>query len=159
MTSPPVADRSSEGQRSHVVKVAGVMTVLLVVAGLIAWAMWRHGKWFGLGDVAAAFEYSPAKPVDAKHPAAVPGSNAGAGLPTPDPLPDPDASATPNLSSTPLKKPSPARRLPLARPVPETEMAEAAPPQKRRRHHRNFLGLGKLWHWIRRDHRKAQEQY
>lgn len=155
MTSSPVTDRSSGSSRSHVVKMAAVMAVLLVVAGLIAWAMWRRGKLFG-GDSGAVWE-APAKAAATNPPAAGPGPTP-ATVPPPGAMPDPTTTATPNLPSTPLKKPSAGRRLPLARPVPEAQAPDdVAVAPRHRRHHRDFLGLGKLWHWIRRDHRKSQE--
>jgi hypothetical protein len=48
-------------------------------------------------------------------------------------------------------------RLPLARPVPDAATTTEAAPRRHKRHRRDILGLGKLWHWIRRDHRKNPE--
>lgn len=159
MTSLPVTDRTPKAERAHTLKAAAIMALLLVLAGLIAWSMWRRGKIFR-GENGTAWEYQPAKAADVSHPApATANSNAGNALPPPNTnsLPDPTAANTPNLMSKPLKKPSPAMRLPLARPIPgEVTMGEAAP-RRHKRHRRDILGLGKLWHWIRRDHRKKPE--
>ena len=156
MTSPPVTDRSSLSQRAYGVKAAVVMAVLLVLAGLIAGAMWRRGKWFR-GENGGAWQYQPAKAADTGHPKPAGPNGDATTLPSPGAVPDPTAAATPNLPTPPLKKPSAAIRMPLARPVPQEQEAAVAAAAKRKRHHRNFLGLGKLWHWIRRDHRKTQE--
>jgi hypothetical protein len=156
MTSPPVTDRKSGNERAYVLKAAAVMAVLIVLAGLIAWAMWRRGKWFR-GENGAAWQYQPAKAADAGHPKPAMPDNDAAALPPPGALPDTSAAATPNLPSTPLRKPSPAIGMPLARPVRQQPEAAVAVPHRRKRHHRDFLGLGKLWHWIRRDHHKPQE--
>jgi hypothetical protein len=157
MTSPPVTDRSSGSPRSHVVKLASVMVVLLVLAGLIAWAMWRRGKLFG-GDGGAVWDAPAKAAATSPTTSSNPNGTTPATVPAPGSMPDPAAPATPNLPSTALKKPSPRVRLPLTRPVPEALPETATEPQVRhRRHHRDFLGLGKLWHWIRRDHRKSQE--
>jgi hypothetical protein len=154
MTSPPVTDRSY-ASRAHGVKATLVMAVLLLLAGLIAWAMWRGGKWFH-GENGGAWQYQPATAADANRARpAIPGSDA-ATVPPPGAMPDPATATTPNLATTPLRKPSAAIRMPLPRPVPQQREAAAAP-ATRKRHHRSFLGLGKLWHWIRRDHHKAQE--
>jgi hypothetical protein len=130
------------------------MAVLVLLAGLIAWSMWRRGMWFG-HDGGTALEYQPPK-ASAARPAG-PVSPESATVPLPGSMPDPTAAHTPNLSAHSLKKPSPVTRLPLARPVPDAETPAAAPRQRHRRHHRDFLGLGKFWHWIRRDHRKSDE--
>jgi hypothetical protein len=155
MTSPPVTARGSATQRAYGVRAVAVMAVLLVLAGLIAWSMWRRGRWFR-GENGAAWQYQPAKAADASRSKPVMRDGDAAALPLPGSLPDTTMAATPNLPSTPLKKPSPAIRVPLARPVPQQQEPTTASAGKRRRH-RNFLGLGKLWHWIRRDHHKSQE--
>jgi hypothetical protein len=135
-----------------------MMALLLVLAGLIAWAMWRRGKVFG-HENGAAWKYQPAETADPSHPVpAKPDGNAGNAIPPPNTvsLPDPTAAATPNLPSTRLKKPNPAVRLTLARPIPDEARTEATP-RRHKRHRRDLLGLGKLWHWIRRDHHKKSE--
>lgn len=157
MTSPPVTDRTRRGERAHTLKAAGVMALLLVLAGLIAWAMWRRGKVFG-HENGGAWEYQPAKAADASHPPATPKGNAGNPIPPPntDSLPDPTAPATPNLPTRPLTKPHAAVRMPLAHPVP-SRTTDTVAPHRHKRHRRDILGLGKLWHWIRRGHHKKPE--
>jgi hypothetical protein len=135
-----------------------MMALLLVLAGLIAWAMWRRGKVFG-HENGWAWEYQPAKAADFSHPLPATtdanSTNSTVRLNT-DSLPDPAAAHTPNLASDPLRKRSPGVRLPLAKPVPQQE-APAPAVTRHKRHRRGILGLGKLWHWIRRDrHKKAE---
>jgi hypothetical protein len=158
MTSPPVTDRTPQGERAHTLKAATVLALLLVLAGLIAWAMWWRGKVFG-HENGAAWEYQRAKAADASHPlpATPDGNSANSTLPrNTDSLPDPATAHTPNLTGKPLRKGSPTVRLPLAKPVPQQEAPAPAVP-RRKRHRRGILGLGKLWHWIRRDHHKKSE--
>jgi hypothetical protein len=158
MTSPPVTDRTQQGERAHTFKAAAMMALLLVLAGLIAWAMWRRGKVFG-HENGAAWEYQPAKAADPSHPMpAMPDGNSANSIPplNTDSLPDPAAAHTPNLTGNPLRKRSPTVRLPLAKPVPQQE-APAPAVARHKRHRRGILGLGKLWHWIRRDHHKKSE--
>lgn len=157
MTSPPVTDRTPKAERAITLKAVCIMALLLVLAGMIAWAMWRRGRIFGREN-GAAWEYQP-KVADAHHPVPpTPNDPAGTTIPPPNTtsLPDPTAAGTPNLTSQPLKKPSPAIRLPLERPVSEATTTEVAP-RRHKRHRRDILGLGKLWHWIRRDHPKKSE--
>lgn len=159
MTSLPVTDRPSNAERSHTLKAAAIMALLLVLAGVIAWSMWRRGKIFR-GENGTAWEYQPAKAADASHPApAMKSDNPANAIPPPntDSLPDPTAANTLNLTSKSLKKPSPAMRLPLARPIPENATTTEAAPRRHKRHRRDILGLGKLWHWIRRDRHKNPE--
>lgn len=135
------------------------MALLLVLASLIAWEMWRRGKIFG-HENGAVWGYRPAKAADVSHPgAARPDRNPGNAIlpPNTNSLPDPAAANTPDLTGKPLKKPSAAMRLPLARPVRDTAATADAPPRRQKRHRRGILGLGKLWHWIRRDQRKNKE--
>jgi hypothetical protein len=158
MTSPSLTDRTRQGERIQTLKTAAIMTLLLLLAGLIAWAMWRRGKVFG-HENGAAWEYQPAKAADASHPPpATHDGNAANAIPplNTDSLPDPAAAHTPDLTGKPLRKRSPTARLPLAKPVPQQEAPAPAVP-RRKRHRRGILGLGKLWHWIRRDHHKKPE--
>jgi hypothetical protein len=157
MTSSPVTDRIPTAERAHTLKAAAIMALLLILAGLIAWAMWRRGRIFGREN-GAAWEYQP-KGADVLHPAlAKPNNTTGAAISPPNTtsLPNPTAVSTPNLTAQPLKKPSSAIRLPLARPVPGAATTEAAQ-RRHKRHRRDILGLGKLWRWIRRDHRTKPE--
>lgn len=159
MTSPPVTDRIPKTERAHTLKAASIMALLLVLAGVIAWSMWRRGKIFR-GENGAAWEYQPAKAADAIHPApAAKSGKAANAIPPPNTasLPDPTAANTPNLTSKSIRKPSPAIRLPLARPIPEDATTTEASPRRHKRHRRDILGLGKLWHWIRRDRHKNAE--
>ncbi len=158
MTSPPVTDRISKAERAHTLKAAAIMALLLVLAGLIAWSMWRRGKIFR-GENGTAWQYPP-KAADASHPAPVIKSgNAGTAIPPPNTglLPDPTSASTSNLTSQPLKKPTPVIRLPLARPVRDAATMTEAVPRRHKRHRRDILGLGKLWHWIRRPHHDKPE--
>jgi hypothetical protein len=158
MTSPPVTDRTSKAERAHTLKAVAIMALLLMLAGVIAWSMWRRGKIFR-GENGTAWEYQSAKAADGIRPSlAMKSGNPPNAIPPPntDSLPDPRAADTPNLTSKSLKKLSPAMRLPLARPASEAAITEAAP-RRHKRHRRNILGLGKLWHWIRRDHDKRPE--
>ena len=158
MTSPPVTDRTRQGERAHTLKAATIMALLLVLAGLIAWAMWRRGKVFG-HENGAAWEYQPAKAADASRPIpATPDGNSPNSVPPLNTasLPDPAAAHTPDLTGKPLRKRSHTVRLPLAKPVLQQEPSAPAVP-RRKRHRRGILGLGKLWHWIRHDHHKKSD--
>ena len=110
-----------KAERAHTLKAAAIMALLLVLAGLIAWSMWRRGKIFR-GENGTAWEYQPAKAADVSPSDACDGKMAMPRNALPPPsttsLPDPTAANTPNLMSKSLKKPSPAMRLPLARPIP-----------------------------------------
>jgi hypothetical protein len=159
MTSPPATDRPSNAERAHTLKAVAIMALLLMLAGAIAWSMWRRGKIFR-GENGTAWKYQSAKAADGIHPAlATKSGNPPNAIPPPntDSLPDPTAANTPNLTSKSLKKPSPAMRLPLARPIPEDRTTTEAAPRRHKRHRRDILGLGKLWHWIRRDRHKNPE--
>jgi len=159
---PPSSENAPQRTMGAVV-IATVVT-LLVAAALIAWGLWRHnraiiredgGSWWSQSTANSHDEVPRRSPID--HPApSLPASNGNE-------VPGPITAAAPGLpgqplssSSTPLHQ-AEGRSL-LRRPSPSQGKETAAAREHRRRHHRwEYLGLDRVWHWIRHERPKPQD--
>ena len=138
-------------------RVAWVALVLAFIC-LILWALAPRGFLFG-HEPPAEWDFQQPKPALASRAVPAASSDDNDALPQPgDPsaLPSTAGAATPNIASTPLVKPRRVVRLPLAHPIPSD--AIAGTPPRAKRHHHHFLGLGKLWHWMRHPHHSRRVQ-
>jgi hypothetical protein len=124
---------------------------------LIVWALSPRGFFFGQ-EAGAEWDYHPAKLAHAIPAATLTKSGTHETSPKPEgtPLPEISRPAVPNIPVTQPAKRSAAVRMPLVRPIPSGATAGVAPRTKR--HHRHLLGLGKLWHWVRHDHKHSDSK-
>jgi hypothetical protein len=130
-------------------RIAGAALVLAFVC-LIAWALLP--RFSPRREPAAQWDY-PQQTQPGRVPAAQPPAPAQSNIDMPAPVqaavaPAPVKAETPSARHASGTRPSAAVRRPLPQPV-EAAATQASRAKKRRRH---LLGLGKLWHWIRRDH-------
>lgn len=132
--------------------LGGALTAAFVC--LLLWVFWPHSN-VGPED-GAQWNYQPPAPtVPAPEAAAPPVEE-----PQPLDVPPVEAETQPptrssELGTRTLLHPRAADRTPLAKPIPDGRTAGVS----RNHRHRDFLGIGKLWHWVRRsrDHKSADE--
>ncbi len=132
--------------------LGGGLTVGFVC--LLLWAFWPHSP--VRPEDGGQWNYQPPAPAAAAPEAGVPAPPDSPALELPPVEAETEpATSSSELGTRPLLKPRAASRTPLLKPRPDGLRAGAS----RSHHRRDLLGIGKLWHWVRRGHdRKPSDE-
>lgn len=152
----------AEPRRAMGVRAVLALALLMLTALVAGRELWRHSRGSAREDRMLWFLHPrPARGAGTRHspapapPAALPPSVDGDGVPGPAPV------ATPPIPRRPLRRapgryaPGPASAHAAAQPAgpkgaPAQDAMQAEQQAHRRHHHWEYLGVDRLWHWIRR---------